>query len=298
MERALERARVLVEALPYIRAFADRTMTIKLGGHAMLDAELEARFAEDVVLLQAVGIHPVVVHGGGPQIGELLRKLGVECSFVQGMRVTDDRVLDAVEMVLGGTVNGRIVTRINTAGGRAIGLSGRDGNLLMARPLKLAADRGLEDETTEFIDLGHVGEVTRVDADLLAQLCSRRMIPVIAPLGVDEAGQAYNINADLVAAAVAESLAAEKLILLTDVPGVQDAKGGLIPHLDRATADRMIRQGEIAGGMIPKVNSAFAAIARGVKKVHIIDGRVPHAVLLELFTDAGIGTEFVGESAS
>ncbi|HUT54197.1 MAG TPA: acetylglutamate kinase [bacterium] len=293
MVEAKTRARILVEALPYIREFADKVMVVKLGGHAMLDPELERCFAEDVVLLKAVGIHPVVVHGGGPQIEELLQKLGVECRFVQGMRVTDAQTLDVVEMILGGTVNGRIVTRINTAGGIALGLSGRDGNLLKARPYRLPV--ATEERTPELIDLGHVGEVEDVNADLILQLSARKMIPVIAPLGVDGAGQAYNINADLVAGAVAAKLKAEKLILLTDVAGVMDQDGNLLGRLTREAARQMTEKGVIKGGMIPKVKCALDALDAGVTKVHIIDGRTPHAVLLEIFTDAGVGTEIVGE---
>jgi len=291
MAEAFERAQILVEALPYIREFADKAMVVKLGGHAMVDAGLESRFAEDIVLLKAVGIHPVVVHGGGPEIGLLLDQLGVECRFVQGMRVTDDKTLDVVEMVLGGTVNGRIVTRINTAGGTAIGLSGRDGSLLKARPYRLPVTK--EDRTPELIDLGHVGEVEDVNAELILHFCSRRMIPVIAPIGVDASGQAYNINADLVAGAVAAKLQAEKLILLTDVAGVMDQDGNLIGHLTPESAQDKMKNGVITGGMIPKVNCALEAMAAGVKKVHIIDGRQPHAVLLEIFTRAGVGTEIV-----
>lgn len=293
MKEALKRAQVLVEALPYIRKFTDKVMVLKLGGHAMQDAELETDFAEDVALLKAVGIHPVVVHGGGPEIGALLERLGVECKFVQGMRVTDDQTLDVVEMVLGGTVNGRIVTRIVTAGGKALGLSGRDGGLIRAKPYRRPVAQ--EDRAPELLDLGHVGEVEEVDADLIWNFCEQGIIPVIAPLGVDEKGQAYNINADLVADAVAQSLAAEKLILLTDVAGVTDGQGQLIPHLSRTLANQLMKNGVIKGGMIPKVQSALASMSAGVKKVHIIDGRVAHVVLLEIFTDAGIGTEIVEE---
>jgi acetylglutamate kinase len=281
MVDAQTRARMLAEALPYIREFADKVMVVKLGGHAMLDPELERCFAEDVVLLKAVGINPVVA------------KLGVECRFVQGMRVTDAQTLDVVEMVLGGTVNGRIVTRINTAGGIAIGLSGRDGNLIQARPYRLPV--ASEERTPELIDLGHVGEVEDVNADLLLHLCARRMVPVIAPLGVDAAGQAYNINADLVAGAVASRLRAEKLILLTDVAGVMDQDGKLLGRLTSQSARVMTESGVIRGGMIPKVKCALDAMAAGVNKAHIIDGRIPHALLLEIFTDAGVGTEIVGE---
>ncbi len=285
------RARILIEALPYIRQFAGKHVVIKLGGHAMKDAGLEQSFADDVVLLKAVGIHPVVVHGGGPQIGDLLKKLGVECRFVEGMRVTDDQTLDVVEMVLGGTVNGRIVTRIITAGGKAIGLSGRDGSLIDARPLKIPLKK--EDRTPEILDLGHVGQVERVDAELLVHLCGRGMIPVVAPLGVDEHGQAYNINADLVAGAIASALGAEKLILLTDTEGVADGEGKLVSRLGRENAAKMKESGVIKGGMIPKVDCALKAMESGVRKAHIIDGRVAHALLLELFTDGGIGTVIV-----
>jgi len=291
MEEALMRTRVLIEALPYIQEFADKVMVIKLGGHAMKSAELEEGFACDIALLKSVGIHPVVVHGGGPQIGTLLSQLGVECRFVEGMRVTDDRTLDVVEMVLGGTVNGRIVTRINTAGGTAIGLSGRDGGLIKARPYRPPVSE--EERTPELIDLGHVGEVKSVDNELIMHLCRKRMIPVIAPLGVDEEGQAYNINADLVAGAVARALQAEKLILLTDVQGVTDEAGYLLPHLSEKKSEELLDAGVIKQGMIPKVNCALDAVKSGVNKVHIIDGRVEHAVLLEILTDAGIGTEIV-----
>jgi len=294
MEKALERARILAEALPYINEFAGKAMVIKLGGHAMLDAELEADFALDVVLLKAVGIDPVVVHGGGPQIGELLEKLGLECEFVQGMRVTDSRTLDVVEMVLGGTVNGRIVTRINTAGGKAIGLSGRDGSLIKAAPMKVEVKRD-QNTPPELIDLGHVGEVVAVDADMLSGLSSKKMIPVIAPIGVDEDGKAYNINADLVAAAVAGALQAEKLILLTDVQGVLGADGRLMSTLTREIARGLMEKGVIKGGMTPKVKCAISALESGVNKVHVIDGRAPHAVLLEIFTNAGVGTQIILE---
>ncbi len=289
MEEALFRARVLAEALPYIQRFADKLMVVKLGGAAMLDPELERAFAEDVVLLKAVGMHPLVVHGGGPQIGELLEKLGVECDFVEGMRVTDDRVLDVVEMVLGGTVNGRIVTRIASAGGQAMGLSGRDGAMIKAEPYRLPVDD--QSRAPEIIDLGHVGRVKQVDSEFLMGLCNRKMIPVIAPIGVDDKGQAYNINADLVASAVAASIKAEKLILMTDVPGVNGREGELMPTISRAEANHLIKEGVIEQGMIPKTRCALEALEAGVKKAHIIDGRVSHALLLEIFTDKGVGTE-------
>jgi acetylglutamate kinase len=286
-----ERTEILSEALPYIRKFTDKVMVIKLGGHAMSDPGLEKSFAGDVALLKAVGIHPVVVHGGGPQIGELLDKLGVECEFVEGMRKTTDKTLEVVEMVLGGTVNGRIVTRINAAGGMAIGLTGRDGSLIRAR--KYRAPVSEEDRTPELIDLGHVGEVQDINQELIMHLCENRMIPVIAPIGVDEEARAYNINADLVAGAVAAKLKAQKLILLTDVTGVTDGEGNLVNHLAHEEAGKMMEDGVIRGGMIPKVKCALDAVSKGVAKVHIIDGRTPHSVLLEVFTDAGIGTEIV-----
>lgn len=291
MEEALMRTRVLIEALPYIQEFADKVMVIKLGGHAMKDPALEEGFARDVALLKSVRIHPVVVHGGGPQIGSLLEKLGIQCRFEHGMRVTDAPTLDVVEMVLGGTVNGRIVTRINTAGGTAIGLSGRDGGLIRARPYRPVISK--EEHAPELLDLGHVGEVESINHELIMHLCEQRMIPVIAPMGVDAKGQAYNINADLVAGAVAGALAAEKLVLLTDVPGVADESGELVPHLSRHRAEALKKEGVIKQGMIPKINCALEALSRGVTKTHIIDGRIEHAVLLEVFTDAGVGTEIV-----
>jgi acetylglutamate kinase len=279
------RAEVLVEALPYLRAFHGKTVVVKYGGSAMRDEALGHGFAQDVVLLKYVGINPVVVHGGGPRISAMMERLGLEARFVDGVRYTDQATMEVVEMVLGGTVNKEIVSLINQHGGDAVGLTGKDGNLITARPL---AGKGGEPSA-----LGLVGEVAQVRAALLHRLDEGRFIPVIAPVGVDEKGQSYNINADLAAAAVAAALKAEKLIVLTDVPGILDAKGALVSSLSRDAADRMVRDGVIAGGMLPKVRACLEALAGGVAKAHVVDGRTPHAILLEMFTDAGVGTEIV-----
>ncbi len=280
MEQQKDRARILVEALPYIREFAGKTVVVKCGGAAMKEAELKRGFAEDVVLLKAVGMHPVVVHGGGPQIEDMLGRLGIETKKVDGMRVTDEKTMEVVEMVLGGRINKELVSLINLSGARAIGLSGKDGAMLIARPL----GRGGK-------DLGSVGEVEEVNAAFLGPLGRGEMIPVIAPIGVDREGGTYNINADLAAGAVAVALKAEKLILLTDVEGVSDKKGNLISSLHVAKVKKLISDGVVKEGMIPKVNCCVEALKGGVAKTHIIDGRVLHAVILEIFTDAGIGTE-------
>lgn len=282
-------ARILIEALPYIRRFKGKTMVIKYGGNAMLDERLKSGFARDIVLLKLVGINPVVVHGGGPQIGGLLERLGKTSRFVDGLRVTDAETMDVVEMVLGGLVNKEIVNLINRHGGRAIGLTGKDGGLIRARKIEMWR-KGPETDAPEIIDLGHVGEVAAIDPDLLQLLVGTDFIPVIAPIGVGEDGHSYNINADLVAGDLAEVLRAEKLILLTNTAGVLDAAGQVIPRLDAAEVERLIAAGVITGGMIPKVRSLVEAARKGVGSVHIIDGRVEHAVLLELFTDRGIGT--------
>jgi acetylglutamate kinase len=279
------RAEVLVEALPYLRAFHGKTVVVKYGGSAMRDEALGHGFAQDVVLLKYVGINPVVVHGGGPRISAMMERLGLEARFVDGVRYTDQATMEVVEMVLGGTVNKEIVSLINQHGGDAVGLTGKDGNLITARPL---AGKGGEPSA-----LGLVGEVAQVRAALLHRLDEGRFIPVIAPVGVDEKGQSYNINADLAAAAVAAALKAEKLIVLTDVPGILDGKGALVSSLSRDAADRMVRDGVIAGGMLPKVRACLEALAGGVAKAHVVDGRTPHAILLEMFTDAGVGTEIV-----
>ena len=288
-ERALEIARVLNEALPYIRRFSGRTVVIKYGGNAMTEEALKRGFARDVVLMRLVGIQPVVVHGGGPQIGRLLERIGKESAFVEGMRVTDRETMGVVEMVLGGQVNKEIVQLINAQGGRAVGLTGKDGGLIRARKLRLER-RGPETEAPEIIDLGHVGEVESVDASVVHMLVRGGFIPVIAPVGVGADGETYNINADLVAGKVAEVLQAEKLILLTNTPGILDREGRLISGVDAAAVERLVAEGVISGGMLPKVRCALEAVQAGVNAAHIIDGRVEHAVLLELFTDEGVGT--------
>ena len=288
----IHKAEILLEALPYMRRFRGQTLVIKYGGAAMQEPELKAGFAQDITLLQYLGIHPVVVHGGGPQIGEVLAQMQIPTRFVQGLRVTDDRTMDVVEMVLAGKVNKEIVNLINGAGGQAVGLSGKDGHLLKARKLQFYHPR--EDEPPEIIDIGLVGEVTAVNADLIRTLHEQHFIPVLAPVGVGDAGETYNINADLVAGAVARALKATKLILLTDVAGVLNRDGQLVSSLTRDSALEMIEAGIITRGMIPKVHCCLDALNQGVGKAHILDGRVLHAVLLEIFTDHGIGTEIVG----
>jgi acetylglutamate kinase len=290
-----ERAAVLVEALPYLQHFADQTIVIKYGGHAMVDSGLKESFARDIALLKQVGINPVVVHGGGPQIGDLLNKLGKEAKFVGGMRVTDSETMDIVEMVLAGLVNKEIVSNINRAGGRALGLSGKDGGLICARKLILQQDAP-ELQAPEIIDLGHVGEVSRINPQVLELIDKDRFVPVIAPVGYNkDEGISYNINADLVAGAIAQALGAAKLILLTDVPGVLNPDKQLKSQLTAAEANAWIEAGTIAGGMIPKVQCCLDAVRHGVGRAHIIDGRAPHALLLEIFTDAGVGTVFTAE---
>jgi len=291
-DELIHKAETLLEALPYMRAFQGQTLVIKYGGAAMTEPDLKAAFAQDVTLLQYLGIHPVVVHGGGPQIGQVLAKMEIPTRFVDGLRVTDESTMDVVEMVLVGKVNKEIVNLINAAGGAAVGLSGKDGRLIMARKLQYYRPR--EDEPPEIIDIGLVGEVTGVNAALLKTLQEHHFIPVVAPTGVGEAGETYNINADLVAGAVAKAMGAAKLMLLTDVAGVLDEEKHLVSTLNRETALAMIQTGTIQGGMIPKVNCCLDAVAGGVGKAHILDGRAPHAVLLEIFTDPGVGTEIVG----
>jgi acetylglutamate kinase len=281
-ERAKTIASVLTEALPYIQRYAGKTIVIKYGGNAMTDELLKSSFARDIVLLKQVGINPVVVHGGGPQIGNLLKRLGKESTFIQGMRVTDGETMDVVQMVLGGLVNKDIVSLINKHGGHAVGLTGKDGGLIRARKLHLAEHEG---------DLGHVGEVHSIDPTIVATLDESGFIPVIAPVGFSEDdGTAYNINADTVAGKIASVLGAEKLILLTNTPGVLDSEGKLLTGLGAREVEALIADGTIQGGMLPKVHCALDAIKSGVGKSHIIDGRVQHAVLLELLTDAGVGT--------
>jgi acetylglutamate kinase len=286
---ALDIARVLTEALPYIRRFAGKTLVIKYGGNAMVEERLKAGFASDIVLMKLVGMNPVVVHGGGPQIGQLLQRLGKESQFVQGMRVTDAETMDVVQMVLGGLVNKEIVSLINRHGGCAVGLTGKDGDLIRARKLMLRRDAA-ELEAPEIIDIGHVGEVASIDAGVINTLGAGHFIPVIAPIGVGEDGHSYNINADLVAGKLAEVLGAEKFILLTNTAGVLDKQGTLLSRLAAAEVEALIQDETIGGGMLPKVRCALEAVRSGVRSAHIIDGRVEHAVLLEIFTDGGIGT--------
>ncbi len=282
-------ARVLTEALPYIQRFRGKTIVIKYGGNAMADEQLKNRFARDVVLMKLVGMNPVVVHGGGPQIGELLDKLGKKTEFVNGMRVTDSETMDVVEMVLGGLVNKEIVNLINSHDGKAVGLSGKDGPLIRAR--KLVFKRSVpEMEAPEIIDIGHVGEVRSIDTSVVEMLHKGDFIPVIAPIGVGEEGESYNINADLVAGKLAEVLDAEKLILLTNTPGLLDANGNVLTGLSAREVSDLIEQGVIQGGMLPKIHAAIDAVSAGVRSAHIIDGRVEHALMLELLTDEGVGT--------
>ena len=288
-DKATEVARVLGEALPYIRRFRGKTIVVKYGGNAMVDERLKSGFARDIVLMRLVGINPVVVHGGGPQIGHLLEKIGKESRFVDGMRVTDSETMDVVEMVLGGLVNKDIVNLINRHGGRAVGLTGKDGDLIHARKLTITRNSP-ELEVPEIIDIGHVGEVASVDASVVDMLVSGDFIPVIAPIGVGEDGHSYNINADLVAGRVAEVLGAEKLILLTNTTGLLDKQGQLLTGMTAAEVDKLIADGTIHGGMLPKIQCALSAVKSGVRSSHIIDGRVEHAVLVELFTDEGVGT--------
>ncbi len=287
--KATEIAHVLGEALPYIQRFRGKTIVVKYGGNAMVDEHLKSGFARDIVLMRLVGINPVVVHGGGPQIGKLLEKLGKESRFVEGMRVTDSETMDVVEMVLGGLVNKEIVNLITRHGGRAVGLTGKDGDLIRARKLKITRDSP-ELEVPEIIDLGHVGEVASVDAAVVDMLVNGGFIPVIAPIGVGDDGHSYNINADLVAGRIAEVLGAEKLILLTNTAGLLDKQGKLLTGLNAAEVDALIEDGTIHGGMLPKIQCALSAVKSGVRASHIIDGRVDHAVLVELFTDEGVGT--------
>jgi acetylglutamate kinase len=282
-------AHVLSEAMPYIRRFRGKTIVIKYGGNAMVDEALKSGFARDVVLMKLVGINPVVVHGGGPQIGNLLEKIGKKSEFVEGMRVTDTETMDVVEMVLGGQVNKQIVSLITRHGGSAVGLTGKDGDLIRARKMKIERSSP-ELDVPEIIDLGHVGEVESIDASVVDMLVGGNFIPVIAPIGVGADGCSYNINADLVAGRMAEVLKAEKLILLTNTAGLLDKDGELLTGLNAADVDKLIDDGTIHGGMLPKIACALSAVNCGVKASHIIDGRVAHAVLVELFTDEGVGT--------
>jgi len=288
-QAATQVAHVLTESLPYIRRFAGKTMVIKYGGHAMENDELKNSFARDIVLMKLVGFNPVIVHGGGPQISQLLKRIGKESRFVDGMRVTDSETMDVVEMVLGGLVNKEIVNHVNRNGGRAVGLTGKDGDLIHARKLTITR-KSPELEAPEIIDIGHVGEVASIEPTIIRTLIKDDFIPIIAPIGVGKDGQSYNINADLVAGKIAEVLHAEKLMLLTDTTGVLDKAGALLTGLDARCVQGLIDDGTIHGGMLPKIACALDAVRAGVKAAHIIDGRIQHAVLVELFTDAGIGT--------
>ena len=290
LKSAAERAQVLTEALPYIQRFHGKTVVIKYGGNAMIDDQLKHSFARDVVLMKLVGMNPVVVHGGGPQIGRLLERIGKKSEFVEGMRVTDRETMDVVEMVLGGLVNKEIVSLINTHGGKAVGLTGKDGGLIRARKMVMRKAQPDEPLSSEIIDIGHVGEVEGIDPEVVMLLDTRNFIPVIAPVGVGAEGEAYNINADVVAGKLAITLQAEKLILLTNTTGVLGKDGTLLTGLTVPLVNALIEDGTIHGGMLPKVRYALDAVSSGVKSAHIIDGRVDHAILLEIFTDAGIGT--------
>jgi len=285
-------ADILIEALPYIQRFSGKTIVIKYGGAAMVETSLKEDFARDVTLMKFVGLNPVIVHGGGPQINSVLEKMGVSPKFVRGMRLTDQETMDVVEMVLGGKVNKSIVAQINRHGGKAVGLSGKDAGLIQARKMHIVHQED-KDKPPEIIDPGLVGEVTAINAEIISTLAGQGFIPVIAPVGTSESGETYNINADLVAASIAKALAAERLIFLTDVDGVKDLSGKIISSIDSRTINDMIKDQSISGGMIPKLECAQNAVQQGVEKVHIINGGKRHALLLELFTDKGIGTEVV-----
>jgi len=291
--KANNTVRVLAEALPYLQKLNGKTIVIKYGGNAMTDENLKNGFARDIVLLKQVGVNPVVVHGGGPQIGKLLERVGKESKFIEGMRVTDQETMDIVEMVLGGLVNKSIVTLINQQGGRAVGLTGKDGSLIRAKKMNITR-KTAETDVSEIIDLGHVGEVSTIDPSVVSMLDADNFIPVIAPIGVGEDGSSYNINADLVAGKLATVLGAEKLLLLTNTSGILDKEDKLLTGLDAKQVDDYITDGTIHGGMLPKANCALDAVKSGVKTAHIIDGRVEHSVLLELLTDEGVGTLMKG----
>jgi len=294
-ESAMNIAQVLTESLPYIQRFTGKTIVIKYGGNAMIDETLKHGFARDIVLMKLVGMNPVVVHGGGPQIGAVLTELGIESNFVDGMRVTDSKTMDVVQMVLGGLVNQDIVSLINQHGGKALGLTGKDTNLINAR--KMLIERSSPDlQVPEIVDIGHVGEVKSINREVLDVVLASDIIPVIAPIGVGDNNETYNINADLVAGKLAEELDAEKLILLTDVPGLNDKDGKLLSGLDAAEVDLLIENETITGGMLPKIHCALSAINNGVETAHIIDGRVAHALMLEVLTDEGVGTLISAQS--
>ncbi len=292
LQEIIGKAATLMEALPYIRQFKGKSFVIKYGGSAMVDEELKNSFAHDVTMLKFVGINPVIVHGGGPQIGKTLEEMGIETKFVDGYRVTDKATVDVVEKVLVGKVNRQIVSLISGAGGHAMGLSGKEGGMIKAEKMVITKP-GVNENRPEIIDLGHVGRVLKVDSDILLKICRDGAIPVVAPVGVGENGETYNINADTVAGEIAASLKSEKLLLLTDEKGIYDADKNLLPTLSEAMVEEQMKLGVIKGGMLPKVNSCFTALSAGVKKTHIIDGRIRHSVLLEIFTDKGIGTEII-----
>ncbi len=297
MNRLIKKANVLIESLPYIRTFRGKTVVVKYGGHAMTEASLKERFAQNVVLLKYVGINPVIIHGGGPQIDKMLDRLGIEAKFRHGVRVTDEATMEIVEMVLAGQINMEITDLINRHGGSAVGLSGKDGGLILSKPLTAKAwaeslERDLDDEDDDG-DFGLVGDIERVDPSLLHKLQGDHYIPIIAPIGTDREGNTYNINADLVAGAIAGALRAEKLVMMTDIKGIRDAKGHHLSTVSRKDVQRMVKKGTITEGMLPKVHACLDAIDAGVGKAHIIDGRIPHAILLEIFTRKGIGTEIV-----
>ncbi len=288
-QQAQNIAAVLAESLPYIQRFSGKTIVVKYGGNAMTEERLKNGFARDIVLMKLVGMNPVVVHGGGPQIGNLLDKIGKQSEFIQGMRVTDTETMDIVEMVLGGLVNKEIVNLIHQHGGNAVGLTGKDGNLIRAKKMAMTTFNE-ELKTSEIIDLGHVGEVEKINTKVIDMLIKDDFIPIIAPVGVGEDGHSYNINADFVAGKIAEALQAEKLMLLTNIPGLLDKEGQLLTGLNAQKVQKLIQDGTIYGGMLPKIQCALDAVAGGVKSSHIIDGRVEHAVMLEVFTDEGVGT--------
>ncbi|HYB98912.1 MAG TPA: acetylglutamate kinase [Candidatus Limnocylindrales bacterium] len=296
MDELIAKADVLLETLPYLRRFAGRTVVIKYGGHAMLDEQLQSGFAEDVVLLRSIGLRPVIVHGGGPQIEQALSKHGIKTHFVRGMRVTDEDTMEIVEMVLGGQINKTIVGMIHRHGGKAIGLTGKDGRLLHASKLKVKVEE--KGRKAELVDVGLVGKIERVDAEIIERIAGTDFIPVIAPIATDDDGGTYNVNADVAAGEIAAALKADKLILLTDVAGIKDGAGDVQPYLSAEEARRQIKAGSIASGMVPKVECAIHALENGVGQVHIIDGRVKHAVLLEIFTTGGVGTEVLLDKRS
>ncbi|MDA0739247.1 MAG: acetylglutamate kinase [Nitrospirae bacterium] len=296
MEKLIKKADVLIEALPYIRTFAGKTIVIKYGGNAMIQEDLKDGFAEDVMLMKYVGLNPVIVHGGGPQINDMLSRLGIKSTFKRGVRVTDQATMDVVEMVLGGKINKEIVAMLNQHGGKAVGITGKDAGLILCKPFSAKAwAQGLSQEADSHSDdeYGFVGEVDKIDPEILIKLQQDNFIPVIAPIGVDRKWKPYNINADIVAGAVAGALKAEKLLVLTDVKGIRDAANRHVSTLSKKDVERMVKKGTITEGMLPKVRACLTGIAAGVHKAHIIDGRVPHAILLEIFTDKGIGTEIV-----